>query len=209
MMDEPLIWYFRQLALTPVGGYLLREVIDDKFVEKFKGSKNPNLQIELLKRILSQEIGRVGKRNIVIGRAFSKMLGQSILRYQNRTLDVAQVVAELVALAKALHEEGERGSQLELSSDELAFYDAICAKANAVQGLSDDALKKIAHELVEIVRRDARTDWAGKEQVRDKLRTTIKRLLLKYGYLSDDEPTATQLVLKQAHVFAGEGINFL
>jgi type I restriction enzyme R subunit len=180
-------------------------LIDDKFVEKFKGSKNPNLQIELLKRILSQEIGRVGKRNIVTGRAFSEMLGQSILRYQNRTLDAAQVVAELVALAKALQEEGERGSKLGLNSDELAFYDAVCANSSAVLELSDEVLKKIAHELVEIVRRDAKTDWAVKEQVRAKLRSTIKRLLLKYGYPPDLEPAATQLVLEQAEVIAGEG----
>jgi type I restriction enzyme R subunit len=120
-------------------------------------------------------------------------------------LDAAQVVAELVALAKALQEEGERGSKLGLNSDELAFYDAVCANSSAVLELSDEVLKKIAHELVEIVRRDAKTDWAVKEQVRAKLRSTIKRLLLKYGYPPDLEPAATQLVLEQAEVIAGEG----
>jgi type I restriction enzyme R subunit len=179
-------------------------LIDDKFIEKFKVSKNPNLQIEMLKKLLSDEIGRVGKRNIVTGRQFSELLSQSILRYQNRTLDAAQVVAELVALAKALQVEGERGSELGLNSDELAFYDAICMNASAVMELSDDTLKKIAHELVAIVRRDAKTDWNVKEQVRAKLRATIKRLLLKYGYPPDQEPAATQLVLDQAEVIAGE-----
>ena len=179
-------------------------LIDDKFIEKFKVSKNPNLQIEMLKKLLSDEIGRVGKRNIVTGRQFSELLSQSILRYQNRTLDAAQVVAELVALAKALQAEGERGSELGLNSDELAFYDAICMNASAVMELSDETLKKIAHELVDIVRRDAKTDWNVKEQVRAKLRATIKRLLLKYGYPPDQEPAATQLVLEQAEVIAGE-----
>ena len=154
-----------------------------------------------------EEIGRVGKRNIVTGRQFSELLAQSILRYQNRTLDAAQVVAELVTLAKALQVEGDRGTELGLSTDELAFYDAIRANASAVMELSDDTLKKIAHELVEIVRRDAKTDWSVKEQVRAKLRATIKRLLLKYGYPPDEEPAATQLVLEQAEVIAGDELH--
>ena len=160
--------------------------------------------IETLKKLLSDEIGRVGKRNIVSGRQFSELLSQSILRYLNRTLDAAQVVAELVALAQALTAEGQRGQDLGLNSDELAFYDAICTNASAVMDLSDETLKKIAHELVDIVRRDAKTDWAVKEQVRAKLRATIKRLLLKYGYPPDQEPAATQCVLEQAEVIAAE-----
>ena len=179
-------------------------LIDDEFVAKFKRSKTPNLQIEMLKRILSEEIRRVGKRNIVTGRAFSEMLEQSILRYQNRTLDAAQVVAELVELAKGLQAEADRGTALGLSDDELAFYDAIRTNDAAVMELGDDTLRKIAHELVHIVRRDAKTDWNVKEQVRAKLRSAIKRLLLKYGYPPDKEGTATQLVLDQAEVIAAE-----
>ncbi len=179
-------------------------LIDDKFIEKFKVAKNPNLQMEMLKRLLRDEIRVIARRNIVAGRQFSELLAQAILRYQNRTLDAAQVVAELVALAQAMKADGDRGAKLGLSSDELAFYDAICANASAVLELSDETLKKIAHELVEIVRRDAKTDWAVKEQVRAKLRATIKRLLLKYGYPPDQEAAATQLVLDQAEVIAGE-----
>ena len=179
-------------------------LIDESFIAKFKTANNPNLQIEMLKKLLSDEIRRVGKRNIVTGKQFSEMLEASLLRYQNRTLDAAQVVAELVALAQVLKTEADRGTQLGLNSDELAFYDAICANQSAVMELGDDTLKKIAHELVEIVRRDAKTDWNVKEQVRAKLRATIRRLLLKYGYPPDQEPTATQLVLEQAEVIAGE-----
>jgi type I restriction enzyme R subunit len=179
-------------------------LIDDDFVNKFKKSKTPNLQIEMLKRILSQEIRRVSKRNIVTGRAFSEMLEQSILRYQNRTLDAAQVVAELVELAKGLKAEGDRGAALGLNDDELAFYDAICTNDSAVLELGDDTLKKIAHELVAIVRRDAKTDWSVKEQVRAKLRSTIGRLLLTNGYPPDNQEAATQLVLEQAEVIAGQ-----
>ena len=178
-------------------------LIDDDFVSKFKKSSTPNLQIELLKRILSAEIGRVGKRNIVTGRAFSELLAQSLLRYQNRTLDAAQVVAELVDLAKSLQQESDRGTQLGLTDDELAFYDAIRTNDLAVLKIGDETLKKIAHELVAIVRRDAKTDWSVKEQVRATLRAAIKRLLLRYGYPPDQEETATVLVLEQAEVIAG------
>jgi len=179
-------------------------LIDDKFIEKFKTSKNPNLQMELLKRLLADEIRVIGRRNIVAGRQFSELLSMAILRYQNRTLDAAQVVAELVALAQQMKVEGNRGEKFGLNDDELAFYDAICTNESAVLELGDETLKKIAHELVEIVRRDAKTDWSVKEQVRAKLRSTIKRLLLKYGYPPDSEPAVTQLILDQAEVIAGE-----
>jgi type I restriction enzyme R subunit len=179
-------------------------LIDEGFVARFKTSKNPNLQIEMLKRLLGDEIRVVGRRNIVSGRQFSELLQQSLLRYQNRTLDAAQVVAELVALAQSLKAENDRGSQLGLNTGELAFYDAICTNGSAVLELSDETLKAIAHELVDIVRRDAKTDWSVKEQVRAKLRATIKRLLLRYGYPPDQEAAATQLVLEQAEVIAAD-----
>lgn len=179
-------------------------LIDEDFLKNFKKASNPNLQLEMLKRILAAEISKVGKRNIVTGRAFSKMLEQSLLRYQNRTIDAAQVVAELVELAKSLKSETDRGEKLGLNEDELAFYDAIRTNDSAVLEIGDDTLKKIAHELLDIVRRDAKTDWSVKEQVRAKLRATIKRLLLKYGYPPDQEPAATQLVLEQAEVIATE-----
>lgn len=179
-------------------------LIDEDFVKNFKKSPNPNLQLEMLKRILAAEISKVGRRNIVTGRAFSEMLERSLLRYQNRTIDAAQVVAELVELAQSLKSESDRGDKLGLNDDELAFYDAIRTNDSAVLEIGDETLKKIAHELLDIVRRDAKTDWNVKEQVRAKLRATIKRLLLKYGYPPDQEPAATQLVLEQAEVIATE-----
>ena len=179
-------------------------LIDDDFIGRFKKADKPNIQIEVLRKILAGEITRISKRNIVSGRAFSEMLEQSLLRYQNRTLDAAQVVSELVDLANALKEEAGRGDKIGLNADELAFYDAIRTNDAAVMELGDDTLKKIAHELVDIVRRDAKTDWNVKEQVRAKLRSAIKRLLLKYGYPPDMEESATQLVLDQAEVLAGD-----
>lgn len=175
-------------------------LIDEAFVKNMNQSNRPNVQLEALKRLLNSEIKAITKRNIVKGREFSEMLNESLIRYQNRSLDTATVVAELVALAQALQAERARGQQTGLSDNELAFYDALRTNESAVEALQDDVMKQIAQELTDIVRRDAKTDWAVKEQVRAKLRTTIKRLLLKHGYPPDKAPAATELILKQAEV---------
>ena len=161
--------------------------------------------MEALKRLLNSEIKAIARRNIVKGREFSDMLNESLIRYQNRSLDTASVVAELVRLAQALKAQHERGQQTGLTENELAFYDALRTNESAIEALQDDVMKKIAHDLTDIVRRDAKTDWSVKEQVRAKLRTTIKRLLLKYGYPPDKAPEATELILKQAEVM-GNGL---
>lgn len=181
-------------------------LIDDSFMERFGRSEQKNLQLEALKRLLSQEVKAIGKRNIVTGKKFSEMLTASLLRYQNRSLDTATVVAELVELAKQLRAEKDRGERSGLTADELAFYDALCNNVTAVETMPDDTMKKIAHELTEIVRRDAKTDWNVKEQVRANLRATIKRLLRKYGYPPEPDyyATATDLILRQAEVLAGD-----
>jgi type I restriction enzyme R subunit len=177
-------------------------LIDDNFIDKFKRSDRPNLQIEMLKRLLSDEIKLVGKRNLVAGRAFSEMLASSVLRYQNHALDAAAVVAELVALAKQLKHEHDRGDELGLREDELAFYDAICQNDSAVMEMGDDRLKKIARELVNSVRQNATIDWNEKEQVRARMRATIRRLLNRYGYPPDKQPAAIELVMHQAGLLA-------
>lgn len=181
-------------------------LIDDNFVKNFPQSNNQTLQIELLKRLLAEEIGKIGRRNVIAGKLFSEMLQQSLLRYQNRTLDSATIVAELAALAARLREEHKRGEKTGLTHDELAFYDAIRSNESAAITLPDDKLKAIAHKLVEIVRKDAKTDWNVKEQVRAKLRTSIKRLLRVYGYPPDKADAATDLVLQQAELLATEGL---
>ncbi|GAB3129568.1 type I restriction endonuclease subunit R [Leifsonia psychrotolerans] len=177
-------------------------LIDDDFIEKFKKSDRKNLQLEMLRRLLNDEIKRIAQRNLVASKQFSEMLSDSLLRYQNRTLDSAQIIAALADLAQKLTAEANRAQQLGLTEDELAFYDAIRTNDSAVVELGDDKLKLIAHDLVEIVRRDAKTDWAVKEQVRAKLRATIKRLLRRHGYPPDMQESATLVVLKQAEVIA-------
>lgn len=179
-------------------------LIDEAFVKKVTDSDRPNIQMEALKRLLNSEIRAIAKRNLVKGREFSEMLNASLLRYQNRSLDTAAVVAELVQLAQALQAEQERGRQAGLTDNELAFYDALRTNESAREAMQDDVMKKIAHDLTDIVRRDAKTDWNIKEQVRAKLRTTIKRLLLKHGYPPDKAPEATELILKQAETLGEE-----
>jgi type I restriction enzyme R subunit len=180
-------------------------VIDDEFRERFEASDQKNLQLEAVRRLISNEVKIIGKRNVVAGRRFSEMLSEALNRYQNRTIDAAQVIAEIVEIAKAIQEQKRRGEQTGLTDNELAFYDAMLTNESARLAMEDETLRAIAHELTEIVRKDAKTDWQLKEQVRAKLRTRIKRLLLKHGYPPDQEPAATELIIKQAEVIAEGG----
>jgi type I restriction enzyme R subunit len=130
------------------------------------------------------------------------MLERAMNAYTNRSLTAAEVIAELVELAKEMKIERERGATLGLRDDELAFYDAVCQNDSAVMELGDDVLKKIAHDLVEVVRANATVDWDKKEQVRASLRRHIRRLLTKYHYPPDKQDAAVQLVMQQAEVLA-------
>jgi type I restriction enzyme R subunit len=179
-------------------------LLDDNFIDQFMRSDRKNLQLEMLRRLLNDEIARIARRNTVAGRQFSAMLADSLLRYQNRALDSAQVIAALAELAHQIGAEGERAGNLGLSDDELVFYDAIRTSDSAVLDFGTDKLKAIAKDLVEIVRRDAKTDWAVKEQVRAKLRATIKRLLRRHGYPPDSQEVALSTVLLQAELMARE-----
>ncbi|MEU4294865.1 type I restriction endonuclease subunit R [Kribbella sp. NPDC026596] len=180
-------------------------VIDDEFRKKFQASNQKNLQLEAVRRLISNEVKIIGKRNVVAGRKFSEMLSDALNRYQNRTIDAAQVVAEIVEIAKAIQAQRGRGEETGLTENELAFYDALSTNESARLAMKDETLRAIAHELTEIVRNDARTDWQFKEQVRARLRTRIKRLLLKQGYPPDQEPSATDLIIKQAATIAEAG----
>jgi type I restriction enzyme R subunit len=122
--------------------------------------------------------------------------------YQNRAIEAAQIIEELIELAKELREAGRRGEKLNLSSDELAFYDALEVNDSAVKVLGDDTLKTIARELVETVRRNVTIDWTVKESVRAKLRVIVKRILRKYGYPPDKQEAATNTVLQQAELLS-------
>jgi type I restriction enzyme R subunit len=135
------------------------------------------------------------------------MLEKSIKKYQNRSIDAAEVIAELVELAKEMRTAQDRGEQLGLTDDEVAFYDALEVNDSAVKVLGNETLRMIARELVESVRRNASIDWTVKESVRAKLRVLVKRILKKYGYPPDKQALATETVLKQAELLCADWAN--
>ncbi|BAY10863.1 type I restriction endonuclease subunit R [Calothrix sp. NIES-2098] len=172
-------------------------ILSEEFLEEVRGIAQKNLALEMLRKLLNDEIKARSHRNVVQSRTFSEMLENSIRRYQNRSLESAQVLQELIELAKEIREANQRGENLGLSEDELAFYDALEVNDSAVQVLGDETLKAIARELVIVVRRNVSIDWTQRETVRAKLRTIVKRLLRKYGYPPDKQEKATLTVLTQ------------
>ena len=177
-------------------------IIDEAFVERMHASPYQNLQLEMLRRLLTEEIRSLGERNVLADRRFSEMLERAMRAYTNRSLTSAEIVAALVRMARELQAEHARGAQLGLTDDELAFYDAVADNGSAVAVLGDDTLRLIARELVDTVRRNVTVDWTRREQVRAAMRRNVKRLLAKHGYPPDRQDGATALVLEQAEVLA-------
>ncbi len=175
-------------------------VLSDEFLEEVRNLEHKNIALELLKKLLNDEIRTMQRKFLVKSRSFSKMLEETIKKYQNQTIEAAQVIAELVELAKKIRSEQERGDGLNLSQDEVAFYDALCENDSAVMELGDDILKKIAQELVAMLRKNTTIDWTLKESVQAKLRVLVKKLLNKYKYPPDKQEQATKTVLEQATV---------
>jgi len=163
-----------------------------------------NLAVELLQKLLKGELAARRRKNVVQARSFAEMLEQTIRRYQNRAIEAAQVIEELIALAKDMREASARGEALGLSEDELAFYDALETNDSAVQVLGDETLRAIARELVGTVRNNVTIDWTLRENVRAQLRVLVKRILRKHGYPPDKQEKATQTVLEQAEVLSAE-----
>jgi type I restriction enzyme R subunit len=149
---------------------------------------------------------RPGSRQRIRNRTPNRVLRGDPRRYTNQNLTAAQVIAELVALAKEVSADANRGSTFAppLNNNELAFYDAVSQNESAVTGMGTDVLASIARDLVRTLRRDVTIDWVSRDDVRAKIRSTIKRLLAKYGYPSDGRDDATNLVLRQMETFADE-----
>lgn len=181
-------------------------ILSDEFLADVKGMPQKNLAIELLRKLLNDELKMRMRKNLVQARSFTELLERTIRSYQNRTLESAEVIAELIKLAEEMREAQKRGDQLNLSEDEIAFYDALEVNDSAVKVLGDETLKNIARELVETVRNNATIDWTVRETVRAKLRVLVKRILRKYGYPPDKQARATQTVLEQAEVIAKDWI---
>jgi type I restriction enzyme, R subunit len=156
--------------------------------------------VELLERLLEGEIKSRFASNVVQNKKFSEMLADVIKRYQNRSIETAQVMEELVSMAHKFREAASRGETLGLSEDEVRFYDALANNESAVRELRDETLKKIAQELTESLRNNLSVDWSERESVRAKLRLMVKRILRKYKYPPDLEESAVELVLVQVQV---------
>ena len=175
-------------------------ILSDEFLGEVRGMPQKNLAVELLRKLLTEEIRVRSRRNLVQSRLFSEMLQKAILKYQNRAIETAAVIEELVGLARDMREAAKRGEALNLTDDEVAFYDALEVNDSAVKVLGDENLRIIARELVETVRRNVTIDWTAREAVRAKLRTMVKRILRKHGYPPDKQEKATQTVLEQAEL---------
>lgn len=173
-------------------------ILDDDFLAELRNLPERNLAAELLERLLEGEIKSRFAGNVVQGKKFSDLLGNVIKRYQNRAIETAQVIEELIEMAKKFRAVAERGEELGLTEDEIRFYDALADNESAVRELSDETLKKIAHELTENLRKYLTVDWSERESVRAKLRLMVKRILRKYKYPPDQEVAAVELVLQQA-----------
>lgn len=176
-------------------------LLDDEFLAQVKKLPEKNLAVELLERLLEGEIKSRFGSNVVQEKKFSDLLGNVIKRYQNRSIETAQVMEELVEMAKKFREAAGRGEMLGLTEDEVRFYDALVTNESAVRELTDETLKKIAHELTENLRQNLTVDWSERESVRAKLRLMVKRILRKYKYPPDLQEEAVDLVLQQAQVF--------
>ena len=179
-------------------------ILSDDFLQEVRQLPHRNLAVELLRKLLNDEIKTNSRKNVVQARSFAEMLEKAIRKYQNRAIEAAQVIEELIQLAREMREAQQRGDELGMTDDEIAFYDALEVNDSAVKVLGDETLKAIAHELVEAVRRSVTIDWAVRENARAKIRVIVKRILRKYGYPPDKQEKATQTVLEQAEVLCRE-----
>ena len=177
-------------------------VLSDEFLAEVQGMPQRNLAVELLQKLLKGELSARRRSNVVQARSFAELLEQTLRRYQNRAIEAAQVIEELIQLAKDMREANARGEKLGLSEDELAFYDALETNDSAVQVLGDETLRTIARELVETVRKNVTIDWTLRENVRAQLRVLVRRILRKHGYPPDKQEKATLTVLEQAEVLS-------
>jgi len=179
-------------------------ILSDEFLEDVRHMKERNLAVELLERLLNDDIKSRFKTNVVQQAKFSELLQQSLTRYKNRAIETAQVIEELIEMAKKFQVAAMRGEELGLNGDEMAFYDALATNEAAVRELGDATLKKIAVELTQKLRASVTVDWSVRETVRARLRVMVKTLLKRYKYPPDRQDEATETVLRQAESLSAE-----
>ena len=177
-------------------------ILSDDFLKDVEGLKQKNVAVELLNRLLKGQVKSLMKTNATVSKRFSEMLGQSIEKYNNRSIETSKIIEQLIQLAKDLNEEHRRGNELGLNSDEIAFYDALASHETAKEVMGDKNLRAIAHELTKTVKENMTVDWNKKASSRAKMRRSVKRLLKEYGYPPDLEAMAINQVVEQAELMA-------
>jgi len=179
-------------------------ILSDEFLEELKDMPQKNLALELLRKLLNDEIRTRQKKNLIQGRSFAEMIENAIKRYQNKSIETVQVIEILIEVARKMREARERGEKLNLSESELAFYDALEVNDSAVRVLGDDILRQIAQDLTVSIKKNVSIDWTIKESVQAKIRLNVKKILNKHGYPPDKQEIAIQTVLKQAELLCKE-----
>ena len=179
-------------------------ILSEEFLAEVRGLPQKNVAVELLRKLLNDEIRTRQKKRLVQSRSFEQMLQETIQRYKNRAIGNVEVIEELIKLAKELREADKRGEDLGLTEAELAFYEALEVNDSSVKILGDEVLRKIAHELVEQIRKNVTIDWTVKESVKAKIRVMVKRILTKYNYPPDKQPKAVVTILEQAEILCAE-----
>jgi type I restriction enzyme R subunit len=177
-------------------------ILSDEFLADVRGLQQKHLAVELLQKLLVEDLKARRRQNVVQSEAFSDKLAKTIARYRNRAIETVEVIEELLALAKDMNAAKKRGGDLALTEDELAFYDALGTNDSAVAVLGDKLLAQIARELTQTIRGSVTIDWTEKETVRAKLRTLVRRKLRQHGYPPDKAETAVETVMKQAELLA-------
>jgi len=177
-------------------------ILSDDFLDRLAALPQKNLALETLKKLLAGQIKSRERVNIVQSRTFRESLEAVLTRYSNRAISTAQVIEELIGLAKTITTAIEEGRETGLSEEEVAFYQALSDNDSAREVLKDDTLRLIARELAESIKRKATLDWAQRDAVRADMRRTVRRLLTKYGYPPDAQESATQLVIQQTELMA-------
>jgi type I restriction enzyme R subunit len=181
-------------------------ILSDDFLSEVRGLKQKNVAAELLAKLLKGEIATRTSRNVVQGRQFSEMLKKTLNAYHNRAIATQEVIEELITLAKEMDAAAKRGESLNMSDEELAFYDALAANESAVRAMGNKELRVIAAELVTQVRRNVTIDWTLRESARSKIKVIVRRILRHYGYPPDLQDDAVQTVLLQAETLCKDWV---
>jgi type I restriction enzyme R subunit len=179
-------------------------ILSEEFLAEVRGIPQKNVAVELLRKLLNDEIRSRQRKRLVQSRSFEQMLAETIHRYRSRAIETVEVIEELIRLAQEMREADKRGEDLGMTEAELAFYEALEVNDSAVKILGDEILRKIAHDLVDQIRKNVTIDWTVKESVKAKMRVMVKRILTRYNYPPDKQPKAVATILEQAEILCAE-----